>query len=37
VKTTKEVAFSEAARFRDFLAVLEKINEGNAPSAPKKP
>jgi hypothetical protein len=37
VKTTKEVAFSEAARFRDFLAVLEKINEGNAPSAPKNP
>jgi hypothetical protein len=31
------VAFSEAARFRDFLAVLEKINEGNAPSAPKNP
>ncbi len=26
VKTTKEVAFSEAARFRDFLVVLEKRN-----------
>jgi hypothetical protein len=37
VKTVKEVAFSEAARFRDFLAVLEKVNEGNTSSAPKKP
>lgn len=26
VKTTKEVTFSEAARFRDFLVVLEKRN-----------
>jgi hypothetical protein len=37
VKTVKEVAFSEAARFRDFLAVLEKVDEGNNSSAPKKP
>jgi hypothetical protein len=37
VKTVKEVAFSEAARFRDFLAVLEKVNEGNNSSAPKNP
>lgn len=34
VKTVKEVAFSEAARFRDFLVVLEKRNERNEQSLP---
>ena len=29
VKTVKEVAFSEGARFRDFLVVLEKQGDGN--------
>lgn len=34
VKTVKEVAFSEAARFRDFLVVMEKRNEQNEQSSP---
>ncbi len=34
VKTTKEVAFSEAARFRDFLVVLEKRNAGSVQNPP---
>lgn len=34
VKTVKEVAFSEAARFRDFLVLLEKRNERLEQSLP---
>ncbi|MFN4179203.1 MAG: class I SAM-dependent DNA methyltransferase, partial [Armatimonadota bacterium] len=34
VKTTKEVAFSEAARFRDFLVVLEKRNAETVQTLP---
>ena len=34
VKTTKEVAFSEAARFRDFLVVLEKHNAETVQTLP---
>lgn len=34
VKTTKEIAFSEAARFRDFLVVLEKRNANAAQTLP---
>jgi len=34
VKTVKEVAFSEAARFRDFLVVLEKRNEKEGQTPP---
>lgn len=34
VKTVKEVAFSEAARFRDFLVVLEKQNKQKESSSP---
>lgn len=35
VKTVKEVAFSEAARFRDFLIVLEKRNAKNEQTLPE--
>lgn len=34
VKTTKEIAFSEAARFRDFLVVLGKSNTNSVQTLP---